>query len=110
MPRMAATAAMTANQQTVNLLADQLGEWVQRPSRVSLAVTGSTTGIRATFIVGGVSVLDDVLVGNQNRFPIFPDDIIGQWMVGGGAQLFLSFREAAGGTPTYYYIVDTDPG
>ncbi len=103
MPTMQDSLSVAANAVSANVLAGQLYEFI--PSvNVTISVTGSATGLRATFICG-VPLINDQAINLQNRFPLIPDDIIHTGVVPGG-RMVLTFRNTTAGALTAFWRVD----
>ena len=106
MPRMTVQAlSVAANSVSPNVLAGQLYEFINRPTPVLLAATSSAAGINATFLVGGVAILNDQPISQANRFPVLPDDVVTALRRARG-RLVLTFRNTTGGALTVNASVD----
>jgi len=104
MPTMQDSVVVVLNSVSLNVLAGQLYEFVDAGQLVTVSVTGSVTGLRATFICG-VPLINDQAINLQNRFPLIPDDIIHSGQVPGG-RMVLTFRNTTGGSITGFWRVD----
>lgn len=104
MPTMQDSISVAANAVSANVLAGQLYEFVEAGSNVTVAVTGSATGLRTSFICG-VPLINDQAINLQNRFPLIPDDIIHGGNVPGG-RLVLTFRNTTAGALTAFWRID----
>ena len=104
MPMMQDSVSVAANSVSANQLSGQLYEFVEPGRGVTLSVTGSATGLRATFIVG-VPLINDQAINLQNRFPILPDDILLSDAVPGG-RMILTFRNTTAGALTAFWRID----
>lgn len=104
MPTMQDSVSVAANAVSTNQLSGQLYEFVEPGTVVTLSVTGSATGLRATFICG-VPLVNDQAINLQNRFPIIPDDVIMNGEMPGG-RMVLTFRNTTGGALTAFWRVD----
>jgi len=104
MPTMQDSVSVAANAVSANVLSGQLYEFVPNGTRVSLAVTGSATGLRTT-LIANIPVLNDQAIGLQNRFPLIPDDIIYTGTVR-ACRLVLTARNTTGGALTFFWRVD----
>lgn len=96
--------SVAANTVSVNVLAGQLYEFVDPGTLVTVAVTGSGTGLRTTFICG-IPIINDQAINLQNRFPLIPDDIIQSGQVPGG-RMVLTARNTTAGALTFFWRVD----
>lgn len=96
--------SVAANTVSVNVLAGQLYEFVPAGVVVTLACTGSATGLRTTFICG-IPMINDQAISLQNRFPLIPDDVIMNNQVIGG-RMVLTFRNTTVGALTAFWRVD----
>ena len=104
MPTMQDSVSVSANAVSTNVLAGQLYEIVPTGTRVTLAVTGSATGLRAT-LIANIPVMNDQAINLQNRFPLIPDDIIYTGVVR-ACRLVLTARNTTAGALTFFWRVD----
>lgn len=105
MPRMSrANVSVPANSVTTNQLSGELYEFLSRPTLVTLLAAASAPGLRATWLIGGVAVVNDQDVSGANRFPVVPDDVITQER--GIGRMVLTFRNTTGAAITVSWIVD----
>ncbi len=104
MPTMQDSVSVAANSVSANVLSGQLYEFVPNGTRVSLAVTGSATGLRAT-LIANIPVLNDQAINLQNRFPLIPDDILYTGTVR-QCRLVLTSRNTTAGALTFFWRVD----
>lgn len=104
MPTMQDSVSVAANSVSANQLSGQLYEFAPEAALVTLAVTGSATGLRTTFICG-VPLINDQAINLQNRFPLIPDDIVMSEQVPGG-RMVLTFRNTTAGALTAFWRVD----
>lgn len=107
MPVMQNSVSVAANGVSTNQLAGLLYEFIEQPAEVTLSCTGSATGLNVTFIIGGVSVVQDQAIGLQNRFPLIPDDVLDVEAVETG-RLILTSRNTTGGALIFFWRVDVD--
>jgi len=87
---------VAANAVSANVLAGQLYEFLDRPAKVMLAAAASAVGLRATWLIGGVAVVNDQLISQANRFPVLPDDVVTALRRARG-RLVLTFRNSTAG-------------
>ncbi len=104
MPTMQDSVSVGANAVSANVLAGQLYEFVNPGTNVTVSLTGSATGLRATFICG-VPLINDQAINLQNRFPLIPDDIIHSGGVPGG-RMVLTARNTTAGALIFFWRVD----
>lgn len=100
---------VAANSTSTNVLSGKSHEFVPFPAVVSLYATGEIVGINATFLVGGVAIVDDQEVNAQNRMPIIPDDYVAQTVCRGGERLLLRFRNTTAGAGDAFSRVEINP-
>lgn len=105
MPTMQDSVSVAANSVSTNQLSGQQYEFIPPGAPLTLSVTGSATGLRATLIVGGVTLMNDQAINLQNRFPIIPDDVIHAGVTPGG-RVILTFRNTTVGALTAFWRVD----
>lgn len=106
MPTMQGSISVAANSTSANVLAGLQYEFLPANATVVLSATGSGSGLTASFLAGGVTLIDDQPIGLQNRFPIIPDDILTQELIPGGARLLLRFRNTTASAITAFWRVD----
>ena len=104
MPTMQDSISVAANSVSANVLSGQLYEFVPPGAPLTLSVTGSATGLRATYIVGA-PLINDQAINLQNRFPLIPDDVLHSGGTPGGRQV-LTFRNTTAGALTAFWRVD----
>lgn len=104
MPTMQDSVSVAANSVSANVLSGQKYEFLPPGANVTLSVTGSATGLRATFDCGTL-MIDDQAIGLQNRFPLIPDDVIMSGPVAGGRAI-LRARNTTAGALTFFWRVD----
>lgn len=107
MPFMQDSVSVAANSVSTNVLAGRLYEFVGDGANITVSATGSATGLRSSFIAGGVQLINDEAIGLQNRFPLIPDDIMLNQRVPAG-RLLLSFRNSTAGALTAFWRVDVN--
>jgi len=103
------TQSIAANTTIANVIAGKTHEFVTEPSIVTLSATGSAVGLYATLIVGDEIVIEDQAIPLTNRFPVVPDDTLGQ---GGGLpsdRIVVKMRNSTGGALTSWVRVDVEP-
>jgi len=103
-----AATALAANSNSGNVLAGLEFEFIPPPGgqRIIVAVTGSATGLMASFLLGGIALASRVTIPLTNRFPIIPDDVILDFQAGpAGERLFLDFDNGTGGSLTWFAAV-----
>ena len=109
MPSMTDRQSVAANTVVANALSGKLHEFVPSRSIVRLYATASAVGLNMSFLVGGVSVLQDQEVSAQSRLPLVPDDFVAETPALPGSRLVLSYRNTTGGAITAYSRVDIIP-
>ena len=100
------SVSVAANSVSANVLSGQLYEFVGNGASVTLACTGSATGLRAT-LIANIPVLNDQAISLQNRFPLIPDDIVFTGRVR-ACRLVLTSRNSTGGAITFFWRVDVN--
>lgn len=109
MPIMTDSQSIAANTTVANILSGKPFEFIPFPALVRVYMTSSATGINATLLVGGASVMQDQLVSHANRFPVVPDDLLVESTAPAGSRLVLSARNTTGGALTVISKVDIIP-
>lgn len=109
MPRMSESQlSVGANSVSTNRVAGLLYEILDRPATVLLSAASAATGINCTFLIGGVSVVNDQAISRANRFPIIPDDVVTEEQ--GMGRLVLLFRNTTGAAIVVDWAIDVDFG
>lgn len=110
MPRMTGqNISVAANATTTNQLAGLQHEFLDRPANVMLAAAAAAVGINCTFLISGVTVVDDQAISQANRFPIVPDDVVTEER--GIGRMVLRFRNTTGAAIIVNgFSVDVDYG
>jgi hypothetical protein len=105
MPRMARNnVSIAANSVSANQLAGELYEFLSRPTVVTLLAAAAAVGLRVTWLIGGVAVVNDQDVSQANRFPVVPDDVISQER--GIGRMVLTFRNTTGAAIIVNWAID----
>lgn len=106
------TLSLTTGQKSSELVAGDY-QYIGR-GRIQLAAKASTaaaTGIRASFSVGGVPLIQDSLVpfaGTTGTLSVNDNMVLDQQV--GGGRVSLTFRNDSAGTLTVDYLVLFTPG
>lgn len=101
--------SVPANSVTTNQLAGELYEFVPEDSAVRLLASAAAVGLRSTFNVGGMVLINDAAVAQSNRFPVQPDDLLIEVGAMANERLFLTFRNATGAAIIVNALVVIDP-
>jgi len=109
MAMMTDTQSVLANAVVQNAIAGKSQEFIKEPSVVSLSATGSAIGLFMTFIIGDEVVIEDQAIPLTNRFPIVPDDTLGQGGAFPGDRVVVKIRNSTGGALTSWVRVDVEP-
>ena len=107
MPMMQDSISVAANSVSANVLAGKLFEFVPQNSNVTVSMSGSATGLRASFLASFIQLLNDEAMSTANRFPLIPDDIVLNQRVPAG-RLLLTFRNTTAGALTAFWRVDVN--
>ena len=106
MPTMQGSISVAANATSANVLAGLQHEFLARGGPVIVSCNGSALGLNATYLAGGVTLIDDQALNAQNRMPVIPDDIYTQELIPPGVRQLLRFRNTTGGALTAFWRVD----
>jgi hypothetical protein len=109
MPMMSDTQSVAGNAVVQNAMAGKSQEFIKEPSVVTLSATGSAIGLFMTFIVGEEVIIEDQAIPLTNRFPIVPDDSLGQGGGFPGDRVIVKIRNSTGGALTSWVRVDVEP-
>jgi hypothetical protein len=94
------TALQTIDDVLVN---NVLASNFRRRFAVSYGFTASATGLQLDLKVGLNFVVVNMLPSLQNRFPVFPDDYLGQFGVVPGDRIILTGREVSNNARTLFF-------
>jgi hypothetical protein len=108
-PLISVETVVAANTVSDNVLSGQLYEFLSQPSVVTLFATGSATGLRTTFSIGGQLFVEEGVLNAQNRTPIPPDDLIVQEAGLAGERLVLKYRNTTAGSLTARTLIQINP-
>ena len=100
---------VAANGSSGNVLAGDIIEFPERPSRIRIYVTGSAVGLVSTARAGSRTLMSESVLSQANRFPVDPDDRMVQDGALAGQRLQLEFRNTTAGALTAFWAVDSDP-
>lgn len=104
-PRMSrSNVSIAANSVSANQLQGELYEFLSRVTVVTLLAAAAAVGLRVTWLIGGVAVVNDQDVSQANRFPIVPDDVVTQER--GIGRMVLTFRNTTGAAIVVNWAVD----
>lgn len=95
-----------ANAVSANVLAGELGEFIENPSILKLYCTGSAIGLNVTLLIGGRSVVNDQAISYQDRFPLIPEDFYASSGARKSERVILTFRNTTGGALTAFHKVE----
>lgn len=101
--------SVAANTTIPNCLSGKLHEFVPFNAVVRVYGSSSAVGMNFTFLVGGVSILQDQEVNAQNRLPLIPDDFVADCVARAGSRLVLTYRNTTGGAVTAFSRVEITP-
>ena len=105
MPIIQKTAALAANT-TVSALAGEQFEFISgRPAIIEFGINGSATGLTASLFIGAETLAEGINVNIQNRFCIFPDDIICKDVANVGDKLTVKINNTTGGALNWFLTV-----
>src|SRR5713226_3079849 len=98
-----------ANAVVANVLAGTGHEFIKEPSIVRLFATGSAVGLNYTLISGDESVVQDQEVSAANRFPVIPDDFVGEAGALPGDRVVVAIRNTTAAAITAFTRVEVVP-
>lgn len=105
----AIATSVAANSTSVNIMAGNLYEYLDRPSVIEFGMCASAVGILATIMIGGQVICQDQEISGANRYPIVPDD----WIIksGGraGAKIYITLRNRTAGALTVNVVLNITP-
>jgi len=109
MARMTDVQSLAANTQIDNVLAGKAAEFLSEDSVIRLLAIAAGIGIRVTFMIGGEAIVQDQEISDANRFPVFPDDVVGEGAGFGGDRILVSIRNTTGTARIVHTVVDVEP-
>lgn len=92
--------SVAANAVSANIYAGKLYEFLTRPSIIRIRASAAAAGLNFTLLVGGVAYINDQPISTSNRWPVLPDDLVGQFPGAAGARLIGTYRNTTGGAVT----------
>lgn len=98
--------SVAANSVSTNRLSGRLYEILSRPANLLLAAAGAADGLRVSFLIDGVAVVNDAPISRANRFPVIPDDVVTEEQ--GIGRLILTFRNTTVGAILVDWSLDID--
>jgi len=108
-PAISPGTSIAANSTSVNLMAGNLYEYLDRPSVIEFGMVGSAVGLLATIMLGGQVIVQDQEISGANRYPIVPDDWIIKAAAKAGAKIYITLRNRTGGALTAWVILNITP-
>jgi len=109
MSMMTDTQSVLANAVVQNCIAGKSHEFISEPSVVTISATGSAIGLFITVMVGDEVIIEDQAIPLTNRFPVVPDDTLGQGGGFPGDRIIVKLRNSTGGALTSWVRVDVEP-
>jgi hypothetical protein len=103
------STTIAANGSSGNVLAGDVIELPERPSRVRFYAAASAAGVVGTVRAGSRTLMTESAISQANRFPIDPDDRMVQDVAMQSQRLQLEFRNTTAGPLTVYWACDSDP-
>lgn len=101
--------SVAANATVANALAGKVHEFLTGPSIVRFYATASAVGMNCSFLVGNESIVQDQEISAANRFPVVPDDFVGESGGIAGDRIIISYRNTTGGAITAFTRVEVEP-
>lgn len=101
--------SVAANAVSANIYAGKLYEFLSRPSIIRVRISAAAAGLNFTFVVGGITYVNDQAISSSNRWPVLPDDMIGQFPGAAGARLIGTYRNTTGGAITVNDVTEVIP-
>lgn len=112
MPRLTASAAMTANQRGVNPVSGWQYEYVPYAARVKVLVNATTAGVQITAYAGSETIQERSPVqggGTAGTLPAELNTSAITYLAAAGDRLKFALDEVLAGTPTYNFDITLDP-
>lgn len=103
------STSVAANASSGNVLAGDIIEFPERPSRIKIFAAAAAVGLVATARTGSRTMMPESAVSQANRFPLDPDDRMVQDVALPPQRLQLEFRNTTGAAIIVYWAVDSDP-
>jgi hypothetical protein len=114
MPSFIFSQALTANQKGFNPLSNAAWqyEFIRVPSRVTVLIRGTTTGVQETLYAGSDTVTERSPVQGGGTAGVTPSALNTtpiSWLAAIGDRLKIVLDEVLGGTPTVDGIIEVQP-
>lgn len=109
MPLISRSDSIPATSRSNNLVEGEAFEILAQPSRVTLSLSSSATGLTVDVLIGGVSLIQGAAPPATNRFPIRPDDTMFQIGALAGEKIDVRATNTTGGALVLNTLIDIDP-
>lgn len=100
-----AALSVAANAVSANIFDGDLFEYVNGPALVRMRAAASAAGLLLTLILNGRTVCQDQEVSQANRWPVLPDDLVGEFPFEGG-RIFATLRNRTAGALTINIVTE----
>ncbi len=100
-----AALSVGANAVSANIYSGKLAEYVGGPAIVRVRIAAAAAGLLLTLLLNGKVVVQDQEVSQANRWPILPDDLVGEFPFEGG-RLFATIRNRTAGAVTFNHVTE----
>jgi hypothetical protein len=107
MATLTTTTSVTANTTNSNVLdSKRIGKLAgQGLFNVTIAATGSATGLEHEVFVGNDNPVERSSVSLQNRIPIVRDDVVAAFQARGGEEIQVAVHNTTGAALSYFLTV-----
>lgn len=103
------SGAVAANSVNTNIVSGQSFEFLPSAAVLEIAINGSATGLLADISIGGRQVALGASLNSQNRFPVYPDDLLLSEAALAGERIVIQVRNSTAGSLTYFATVRINP-
>lgn len=100
------TDTVAANTRSANVLAGEQFEFLPKDALVRIRSSATIDNVRMDVQIGSQTIISNGLVPNTNRFPIVPDDNMGEFGARAGERLFLTYNNTTAGAGTIKTVIE----
>lgn len=97
--------SVAANSVSANVTAGKLAEYIRGAAVVRIRAAASAVGLQVTVLLNGRVMVQDQAISQANRWPVLPDDLVGEFPFEGG-RIFITYRNTTGAAITVNDVIE----
>ncbi len=97
--------SVAANAVSANIYAGKLHEYVNGPAVIRVRASAAAVGLQMTLLLNGRTVIQDQAISQSNRWPVMPDDLVGEFAFPGG-RIFATMRNTTAAAITFNQVTE----